>query len=232
MRAAGPVRSPLTTCSRAWASAPTIWPGPSRCSRSCSWYGGRSISRCCGPSAGSCRSWGSRRLAALAVPNWTPGPVVGAGGYVGAMGRSLLEMHFAQTGAYIFAVSVLLAGMLLSTDYFMFRAAVVTTSVTGRTLMQVGHLGHVASNKRPIRVKSDLEEEEFDEEGDESEEEYEEADGDDDEYEEVDEDGRVRRTKTNSAKSKSARPSASRMKRMLRRRAASRPLKRPRLDLV
>ena len=79
--------------------------------------------------------------------------------------------------------------MLLSTDYFMFRAAVVTTSVTGRTLMQVGHLGHVASNKRPIRVKSDLDEEEFEEEDDESDEdEYEEADGDEDEYEEVDED--------------------------------------------
>jgi DNA segregation ATPase FtsK/SpoIIIE, S-DNA-T family len=131
---------------------------------------------------------GLTTLAALAVPNWTPGPVVGAGGYVGAMGRSLLEMHFAQTGAYIFAVSVLLAGMLLSTDYFMFRAAVVTTSVTGRTLMQVGHLGHVASNKRPIRPKSDLEEEEFEEEGDESEEENEEADSDEDEYEEIDED--------------------------------------------
>ena len=97
---------------------------------------------------------GLTTLAALAVPNWTPGPVVGAGGYVGAMGRSLLETHFAQTGAYIFALSVLLAGLLLSTDYFMFRAAAVTTSVTGRTLMQVGHLGHVAceeaSNPREI----------------------------------------------------------------------------------
>ena len=35
---------------------------------------------------------GLTTLAALAVPNWTPGPVVGAGGYVGAMGRSLLEI--------------------------------------------------------------------------------------------------------------------------------------------
>jgi hypothetical protein len=80
--------------------------------------------------------------------------VVGAGGYVGAMGRSLLEAHFAQTGAYIFAISVLLAGLLLSTDYFMFRAAAVTTSVTGRTLMQVGHLGHVSTTRRTLRRSS------------------------------------------------------------------------------
>ena len=130
---------------------------------------------------------GLTTLAALAVPNWTPGPVVGAGGYVGAMGRGLLESHFAQAGAYIFAVSVLLAGMLLSTDYFMFRAAAVTTTVTGRTLMQVGHLGHVASTKRTIRVNSDLEDEEFDEENAEENEEYDEAEGDDGEFEEIDE---------------------------------------------
>jgi S-DNA-T family DNA segregation ATPase FtsK/SpoIIIE len=124
---------------------------------------------------------GLTTLAALVMPNWTPGPVVGAGGYVGAMGRSLLEAHFAQTGAYIFAISVLLAGLLLSTDYFMFRAAAVTTSVTGRTLMQVGHLGHVSGKKRPARVKSDLEDEDLDEE--ESDEEYD-AEDDDEEYEE------------------------------------------------
>ena len=58
------------------------------------------------------------------------------------MGRALLETHFAYAGALIFALSVLMAGLLLSTDYFMFRAAAVTTSVTGRTLMQVGHFGH------------------------------------------------------------------------------------------
>ena len=79
---------------------------------------------------------GLTTLLALLYPNWTPGPIVGAGGYVGAMGRSLLESHFALTGAYIFTVSVLLAGLLLSTDYFLFRAAAVTTSITGRSLLQ------------------------------------------------------------------------------------------------
>src|SRR4029079_14016083 len=116
---------------------------------------------------------GLTTLVALAIPNGTPGPVVGSGGYLGAMGRTLLETHFAVAGSYIFALSVLLAGLLLSTDYFLFRAAAVTTSVTGRSLLHVGHLGHVA--KRVARVKSDIEEEAEldDEESDEDEEEEE-----------------------------------------------------------
>ena len=95
---------------------------------------------------------GLTTLAALAIPNWTPGPIVGAGGYIGAMGRSLLESHFAITGAYIFTLSVLLAGLLLSTDYFLFRAAAVTGTVTGRSLLHVGHM-----SRRVARVKSDVE---------------------------------------------------------------------------
>jgi DNA segregation ATPase FtsK/SpoIIIE, S-DNA-T family len=99
---------------------------------------------------------GLTTLAALAVPDWSPGPAIGAGGYIGAMGRALLESHFAQAGAYIFALSVLLAGLLLSTDYFVFRAAAATTTITGRTLLRVTQLGH-AEKKRLSRVKSDLE---------------------------------------------------------------------------
>jgi S-DNA-T family DNA segregation ATPase FtsK/SpoIIIE len=129
---------------------------------------------------------GLATLAAMAAPNWTPGPVVGAGGYIGAMGRGFLESHFAQAGAFIFATSVLLAGLLLSTDYFMFRAAAVTTSVTGRTLMQVGHFGHVGRKK--LRVKSDLESvvdvDDEDSELETDEEEYEEDELDEEEHDE------------------------------------------------
>ncbi|MFO0789939.1 MAG: DNA translocase FtsK [Pirellulales bacterium] len=99
---------------------------------------------------------GLTTLAALALPHWTPGPVIGAGGFVGAMGRTFLESRFAMAGAYIFTFSVLLAGLLLSTDYFLFRAAAATTTVAGRTALQVGHFGHVVRSKR-LRVKSDLE---------------------------------------------------------------------------
>ncbi len=131
---------------------------------------------------------GLTTLVALSMPNATPGPVVGAGGYIGAMGRTLLETHFAVAGSYIFALSVLLAGLLLSTDYFLFRAAAATTSITGRSLLHVGHLGHVA--KRAARVKTDVEDdEEFEEEVEEGEEEEEsdEAESEEGEYEEEEE---------------------------------------------
>jgi S-DNA-T family DNA segregation ATPase FtsK/SpoIIIE len=131
---------------------------------------------------------GLTTLAALTAPNWTPGPVTGAGGYVGAMGRAILETHFAHTGALIFALSVLMAGLLLSTDYFMFRAAAVTTSVTGRTLMQVGHFGHASKSSKRSRVKSDVEDEELLEEDDDPEAAYdeeEEDEVDDAEYEDA-----------------------------------------------
>src|SRR4051812_43437793 len=114
---------------------------------------------------------GLTTLVALLMPNSTPGPVVGAGGYVGAMGRTLLESHFAVAGSYIFALSVLLAGLLLSTDYFLFRAAAATTSITGRSLLHVGHLSSAA--KRAARVKTDVEEEFEEQEAEESEEEQE-----------------------------------------------------------
>jgi DNA segregation ATPase FtsK/SpoIIIE, S-DNA-T family len=100
---------------------------------------------------------GLTTLAALVVPNWTPGPTIGAGGYVGAMGRGLLEMHFAKAGAFIFTLSVLAAGLLLATDYVLLRAAAVTTSVSGRSIAQLGQFGKSAATRKSRRVKTDLE---------------------------------------------------------------------------
>ncbi len=50
------------------------------------------------------------------------------------MGRAWLENNFATAGAFLFALSVLLAGLLLCTDYFVFRAAAAATAVSGTTL--------------------------------------------------------------------------------------------------
>jgi len=55
---------------------------------------------------------------------WSPGPVIGPGGYLGAAGRGLLEMHFAKAGAYLMTLSLLVGGLLLSTEYFLPRLAV------------------------------------------------------------------------------------------------------------
>ena len=61
--------------------------------------------------------FGFTTLAALAVPGLSPGPVIGAGGYLGVTGRALLQTHFASVGSYILSASMLLGGLLLSTDY-------------------------------------------------------------------------------------------------------------------
>jgi S-DNA-T family DNA segregation ATPase FtsK/SpoIIIE len=85
---------------------------------------------------------GVTSLAALAVPSLSPGPVIGAGGYLGATGRALLQTHFANVGAYILATSMFLGGLLLSTDYLLIRvlAWIVRKSTHGfgRGVMQVG----------------------------------------------------------------------------------------------
>ncbi len=60
---------------------------------------------------------GLTTLSTLAIPHLSPGPVIGSGGYLGAIGRALLEMNFASVGAYLIAISLLLVGILLSTDY-------------------------------------------------------------------------------------------------------------------
>jgi len=126
-------------------------------------------------------------LATLTFPRLTPGPVIGAGGYLGAMGHALLETHFATAGAYILAISVLLAGLLLSTDYLVFRAIVFTTALSGHGLMSVGHFGH--SMRRKERPKTDLEDEFAEEDEVEEEYEYEEDElEEDEEWEEEEED--------------------------------------------
>ena len=55
---------------------------------------------------------GLTTIAALAVPNWSPGPVIGSGGYLGALGAGLLEMHFATIGALILSTGLVLGGLL------------------------------------------------------------------------------------------------------------------------
>ncbi|MCH8243767.1 MAG: DNA translocase FtsK 4TM domain-containing protein, partial [Planctomycetes bacterium] len=112
-------------------------------------------------------------LATMALPKITPGPEIGAGGYLGAMGHALLESYFASTGAYILALTVLLAGMLLCTDYLLLKFAAATTIISGRSLLSIGHLGHSAKTRRQDRPETDLEDE-FEE--DEEEYEYEAAD--------------------------------------------------------
>ena len=79
---------------------------------------------------------------------WT-GPEVGAGGVIGAVGSNLLLMHFAMAGAYILATSIMLAGLVMCTDYAVFRAGFVSLSGSSRILLSLwGALHGGASAKK------------------------------------------------------------------------------------
>jgi len=62
-------------------------------------------------------------LASLLRVNTPLSAVIGSGGYLGAMASTWLNEHFAVVGSMILATTVLIAGLLLSTDYMMVRAA-------------------------------------------------------------------------------------------------------------
>ncbi|MGE3778949.1 MAG: DNA translocase FtsK 4TM domain-containing protein, partial [Pirellulaceae bacterium] len=65
--------------------------------------------------------FGLTAFLSLTFDGVTPGPVIGAGGYLGVLGRGLLETHFALAGGVILSVSVTLGGLFLSTDYALLR---------------------------------------------------------------------------------------------------------------
>ncbi len=71
-------------------------------------------------------------LVAMACPWLSPGPVIGSGGYLGATGRALMEMHFASVGAYILTLSLIFGGLLLCTDYLLLRMLSVTVGLPAR----------------------------------------------------------------------------------------------------
>ncbi len=99
---------------------------------------------------------GITTLAALAVPRFSPGPVIGAGGYLGVTGKALLQTQFANLGTYILAISMVLGGLLLCTDYALLRLAVWLvgkfTRSLGRGALQVG----AAYAQKLNRPRSDL----------------------------------------------------------------------------
>ena len=66
-------------------------------------------------------------------PDWTPGPVLGAGGAVGATVGWILERHFATTGGVILCMSAIVAGLLVATDYAVYRAAAVASGAFATT---------------------------------------------------------------------------------------------------
>ncbi len=71
---------------------------------------------------------GTTTMIAMLQPTWSLGPVIGSGGYLGALGSGLLELHFARFGGLVLASGLIMGGLMLCTDYALFRIAKYTIS--------------------------------------------------------------------------------------------------------
>jgi S-DNA-T family DNA segregation ATPase FtsK/SpoIIIE len=104
---------------------------------------------------------GFTTLLALALPGWTPGPVVGSGGYLGMLGRAVALAYFAHVGGIILAISATLAGLLLWTDYAVVHALVWLWQhwprrLARRKVATVPECAESSSTTRPKRGRTDL----------------------------------------------------------------------------
>ncbi|MEE2675988.1 MAG: DNA translocase FtsK [Planctomycetota bacterium] len=72
----------------------------------------------------------------LTIPAFTPGPVMGSGGMLGASFSTFLQGSFATTGGLIFALSLIFGGLMLATDY-------MVVSWVARTLKLAFQVTHV-----------------------------------------------------------------------------------------
>ncbi len=106
--------------------------------------------------------FGITTIVSILLPSVTFGPVIGPGGYLGALGMGLLHMHFATAGSLILASSLVAGGMLLCTDYVLLR---LTFGLVSTTLILLGkslrwHRRDGTQRKKTRRATID---EEFDE---------------------------------------------------------------------
>ena len=59
----------------------------------------------------------------LVAPGWSPGPIVGSGGFVGAMISGVVRLHFATAGGLILCFSLIVGGLMLCSDYALMHVA-------------------------------------------------------------------------------------------------------------
>ncbi len=110
---------------------------------------------------------GLTTLVTMAVPQLSPGPVIGAGGYLGATFCGLLAAHVATAGSYVLAISVTVAGWLLATDYLLVRLSgwLITLPArgVGRAIGGLSQSGEQPRSKRRTDLRAPVLEDEGDE---------------------------------------------------------------------
>ena len=114
---------------------------------------------------------GLTTLVTLVAPWMTPGPVTGAGGYLGTLCAGLLRIYFADLGGLILAISFLVGGLLLCTDYVLVHLGLMLGTLTVAGVMG---LNRRSATRRSANDEAD--DEEWDEEEYEDDEEEEDED--------------------------------------------------------
>lgn len=70
---------------------------------------------------------GGVTLLQMFAPNMGIGPVIGPGGFIGAMGKTFLEAHFATVGSLILLGGMIVGGTLLCTDYVLLHFGIIAS---------------------------------------------------------------------------------------------------------
>ena len=108
----------------------------------------------------------------LLLPNWIAGPVIGSGGYLGALAGGLLKLNLGMAGSVMVAICLTLIGLMMWTQYLVLKAGRVVfapAAIAAASMLPFGILHGLM--KRFNRRGAEEVEEDDDEEGDDVEEE-------------------------------------------------------------
>ncbi len=98
---------------------------------------------------------GITTLMTMLIPGWSGNTSMGSGGALGALGTGILRYYFADVGGCILAISLLLGGLLLSTDYVLVHVGLMIGALTMTSMMR----RHPLWKGRSSLARSDVEDE-------------------------------------------------------------------------
>ncbi|MEZ6048174.1 MAG: DNA translocase FtsK 4TM domain-containing protein [Planctomycetaceae bacterium] len=125
---------------------------------------------------------------ALYLPNQTPGPVIGSGGYLGAWGKSLAEKEFQHYGVLVILATCLIAGEMLANDLSFLRKPLKLALLPIMILLLPFRVFGSKSDSAVTTEDEDVADESAESEESLEEDEYEDEDEEEEEDEEYDED--------------------------------------------
>ena len=111
---------------------------------------------------------GMTSLGAMLLPDSFVGPVIGSGGYLGALTSGLLQINVGFIGALMIGVSATLIGLMMWTEYLVFRTGqfmFAPAALAAASLLPFGIVhGFMKRFNRSQEYEADGEEEEYEDE--------------------------------------------------------------------